>query len=101
MPEIKQSPNERPLLPLSDDISIVPYICSELFFNEYPDDIHGTMPIILISNDSWASISYVRHLMYLTVRFRAIQWQRDVLYVSYHYALLCDKKGRIHQLQSS
>jgi hypothetical protein len=101
MPEIIYSENKRPLLSLSEELRLVPYICSELFFNEYPDDMHTREPIILIANDNWASIGYVRHLMYLVVRFKAIQWQRTIIYISYHYALLCDDQGHTHTVQSS
>jgi hypothetical protein len=35
---ISSSTNPRPLLKLQDNITLIPYICSELFFNKTPDD---------------------------------------------------------------
>jgi apolipoprotein N-acyltransferase len=96
MPEIIKSSNARPCFSLSENLCFVPYICSELFFNEYPDDSHGSTPILLISNDAWCPAFYVRRLMYLMVRFKAIQWQRPILYVSYHHTVFFDERGDVY-----
>jgi hypothetical protein len=94
MPEIVPSCNIRPCITLSDTLRVVPYLCSELFFNEYPDD-HYDCTILLLANDTWTPARYIRHLMYLAVRFKAIQWQRTIIYVSYYYAVVCDKYGHV------
>jgi len=88
--------NERILLCLSDEFSCVPYICSELFFNEYPDDIYGDVPIIALVNDTpflrWYA-SYIRQILLLMARLKAIQWQRDIVYVSYTRSLYINTHG--------
>jgi hypothetical protein len=101
MPEIISSGNVRPCLTLTDSLCAVPYLCSELFFNEYPDDTHGSTPIILMANDAWCPISYIRHLMYLSVRFKALQWRRDILYTSYYYAVLCTRDGHTYPIPTT
>lgn len=92
-PEITASPNLRPRLAFTDIITFTPYICSELFFREYQDDAHSTTPILSITNDSWCINLYIADLMYLAARMKAIQWGRDVLYVSFKYAVYFDKWG--------
>ncbi len=87
----------REVLPVSADIAIVPYICSELFFNEYPDDEYKATPILAIVNDflfmrsKWST--YINQLLVLVARYKAIQWQRDIVYISYTHALFIGKTG--------
>lgn len=92
-PEIKPSALDRPIFHISDDIKLVPYICSELFFNEFPDDHHPNTTILATTGDLWCFDLYVAKLMYLDARFKAIQWQRDIVYVSFKYATYFDKYG--------
>ena len=100
MPQIDISDNKRPCMRLPGELKLVPYICSELFFNEWPDSDNSNDPIVFISNDSWCPARYIRHLMYLMARFRAIQWQRDVLFVSFNYAAWLGRWGGEQNLQS-
>ncbi len=77
--------NERTPLALLDEQSFVPYVCSELFFNERPDDNYQDMPIMFVSNDMWfdrPGARYVQDLMEVGAQFKAIQWQRDIVYTS-------------------
>jgi apolipoprotein N-acyltransferase len=92
---ITPSRNERIGLPLVDNLIFIPYICSELFFNHVPDDCYQGMPIILIINDTLFSDSYMQELLVLLARFRAIEWQREILYVSYGRSLFINKCGLI------
>ena len=89
--------DERIKLSLSESLEFVPYICSELFFNELPDDAYGDIPIIAIINDSLFLGStyslYIQKLLVLLARYKAIQWQRDIVYVSYAQSLFIDKYG--------
>lgn len=78
---------------LHNGISCVPYICSELFFNIWPDDSFSQVPIALLCNDTWSSISYIQRIMYLIVRLKALHWQRDIIYAGYAYAMFCGKDG--------
>lgn len=76
----------------------VPYICSELFFNEFPDDNGGDAPIIAVINDSlfldnFYSL-YIQQLLVCVARFKATQWQRTIIYVSYAQSLFIDQQGR-------
>ncbi|HXW86331.1 MAG TPA: hypothetical protein VEK38_03240, partial [Candidatus Bathyarchaeia archaeon] len=61
-PEIVPSDNKRPRLQITPNFAIVPYICSELFFNQHADDTFPDTPILAICNDHWAP-DYVGNLM--------------------------------------
>ncbi len=97
-PPIAASNNPRPQLNISNDISFVPYICSELFCYEYPDDSYIHTPVLAICNDSWFMHDYVKKLMFLAAQFKAIQWQRNIVYISYAYAVLCDQHGNVYNI---
>ena len=99
VPPVSPSTNERPQF-LIDDHAVVPYICSELFFNDKPDDTYPNATIIAVCNDVWAQLSFVRRLMYLTARFKAIEWQRDIIYAAYFYGVYCDKNGGVMPLRT-
>jgi apolipoprotein N-acyltransferase len=79
---------------------LVPYLCSELFFNDYSD---GFEPILVLVNDSVFVESrcsgYIQDLLLMLACFKALMWQRDIVYVSYVYTVFIDKKGKICQLQ--
>lgn len=91
--EVTPSLIPRPRFEITERFSCTPYICSELFFNEYPDDTYPTTPILAVTNDLWCINTYVTELMYLDARLKAIQWQRDILYVSFKYASYLDRYG--------
>lgn len=95
---VTPSTNARPAWQLLPDLTVVPYICSELFFNHHPDDIYLKLPILEVCNDSWTSARYVKNFMYLEARLKALLWQRDIIYVSYEYQKLIRPDGSIHQL---
>ncbi len=92
-PEIKPSTQSRPRFEITDSIAFIPYICSELFFNEQPDDIYPDTPILSVTNDRWCINLNVADLMFLDAKIKAIQWQRDILYVSFKYAAFIDRYG--------
>lgn len=93
-PGITPSTNERPALPVLEGVSFIPYICSELFFNEKPDDSYAKGSTILaMTNDIWCMNTNIPKLMCLAARFRAIHWQRNILYISYFYAKYFDASG--------
>jgi hypothetical protein len=98
-PAITPSKNKRPLLqvPFLDGtiLTCTPYICSELFFNEFPDDGYVDVVIIALVNDLWAPIAFTRRCMVQTAAYKAIAWQRPILYVSYHYCAYIDAQGNI------
>lgn len=93
---------ERIRLALVGGVTFVPYICSELFFIELPDDDCGQEPILAIINDSLFLAStytfYIHKLLVLLARFKAIQWQRNIVYVSYAQSLFIDECGRCKEI---
>ena len=91
-PEVNPSTQPRPIFCVCKTAQFTPYICSELFFNEFPDDNHTTT-ILAATNDLWCFNLYVAKLMYLNARLKAIMWQRDILYISFKYASYFDKYG--------
>lgn len=77
---------------LLPNINFVPYICSELFFSKKPDDTFAST-ILALCGDHWALDTYIKELMYMAARFKAIEWQRDIIYISYFFAQYCTKEG--------
>lgn len=97
-PQIIPSRNVRPIWRIGDQ-TVTPYICSELFFNAHSDDAYPGIMILALCNDAWAPDS-VKYLMYLGAQYRAQEWQRDILYVSYGYAALIKHDGTICPVQA-
>jgi apolipoprotein N-acyltransferase len=64
-------------------IIFYPMICSELFFLEQPPPFDRNVVILLLVNDHWFSAPYLKQLMALVARFKAIEWNRQILYVSH------------------
>jgi hypothetical protein len=92
--------NKRPIFEIAPYHNMTPYLCSELFFNEVPDDEHEGIPIFAFCSDKWAHAHYVKNLMYLLVRLRAAQWRRDILYISYEYGVYVTKEGGVYPLKN-
>lgn len=94
---LKTSKNDHPKWHIDANFTLVPYICSELFFNHQPDDSFD-LPIVALCNDWWFDMPHFKKLMALAARIRAIQWQRPIIYVSYSYAQIFDEYGHGHPL---
>lgn len=95
------SSNERVSLSITDTITCVPYICSELFFNEYPDDAYCNSAIIALVNDTSfirCGASYIHELLFLVARLKAVQWQREILYVSYTRSMFINTWGMVAEI---
>lgn len=90
-PPITPSTQSRTLFKINAELAFVPYICSELFFNNHPDDNFNNAPIIALCNDTWVIPKYIKKLMYHTAHFRSLQWNRPIIYVAYDYAYYFDK----------
>lgn len=91
---IHPSTRRRPFWQITKNLKIVPYICSELFFNTYPDhELQQNTSIIAFCNDSWLKRDYMRYQMLMCARYRAIQWQVPILYVAHFYHALCGMHG--------
>ncbi len=98
-PIVAASDNPRVPFKIFDDVSFIPYICSEIFFNDAPDDQHPDTVIAALCKDTWSSSAYIRYLMFLAARFKAIEWQRPIVYVSYDYNGYLDTDGTITPLK--
>ena len=86
---------------IAESMAYIPYICSELFFNEYPDDIYINIAVIALVNDTAflrRYASYISDLLFLVARMKAIAWQRDIVYVSYSRSFFIDKSGMIAKI---
>ncbi|KKR96751.1 MAG: hypothetical protein UU47_C0008G0009 [candidate division TM6 bacterium GW2011_GWE2_41_16] len=100
--QITPSKETRKVFKLSDDIVCVPYICSEFFFNKKPDepqDIKARRYTILaMCNDMWARAEFLKDLMALHARFKAIYWQRPVVYCAFCRGLFITPAGEEYVL---
>lgn len=90
--------NKRPIWQLSPDLTIIPYICSELFFATSPPN-HSAHPILAICNDWWFAMPHFKKIMAQAARLKAIAWQRSLLYISYAYGLYFDEFGKAYEIQ--
>ena len=97
--EIMPSLNERPLLKIDDHVAFVPYICSELFFANKPTDLYPTVPIYALCNDRW-TVGYVQKLMLRVAQYKAIEWQRPIIYVSFYYRSFINQFGQVFSVCS-
>ncbi len=95
------SRNPRPLWHLTEQCDLVPYICSELFFNHTPDDVHPHATILACANDWWFKMPHFQKLMARAARLRAMQWQRPIIFISYHTAAYFDVFGNTTNLPIS
>ena len=90
--------SQRQIITIEGVTLFVPYICSELFFNEYPDDNYHDTPILVLVNDSvflqHACSRYICNELQMLARFKAVQWQREIVYVSYSQSFYCGKDGK-------
>ena len=86
---------------IDDSITLIPYICSELFMNNNIYDPASTHPILAACNDWWFGLSYFRQLMLMVAQLRAIQWNRPILYISFYYAQYIDPYGIIHPITTT
>lgn len=69
------------------------YICSELFCAYAPRDTYNNSVIIALCNDSWAP-AVTRRQMLQAAAFRAIEWNRDILYVTHTYVHYFTRRGQ-------
>ncbi|CDK30293.1 Apolipoprotein N-acyltransferase [Candidatus Babela massiliensis] len=100
-PIIKPSNKERMSFNIDRNLQLIPYICSEVFFNNYPDDnFQDDSTIISLCNDSWLEpcAKYIQNLMVLANKFKAIYWRRYIIYVDYSSSYIFDKFGNQHKL---
>ena len=97
------TPSTKPRKPIQvlDDLRCIPYICSELFMLNNPDDTH-TLPALFIGNDMWLQYSpsqYTSTLMLQYARIRAMQWQQPIIYATYMHGYYISRSGDMEELQ--
>lgn len=93
-----QGKKERPRLSLPSLGIVMPYICSELFFEATgPSQVAGDNILCLV-NDSWFFCSYIAQLMLLHAIRKALYEQKNILYVSYYYHKFISHTGILWDL---
>lgn len=96
---ITPSINSRPILNLTDNLQVQPYICSELFTSQaYPSH---SVPILAICNDYWFSSNHTRNLMGLLAQIKSIDWQLPIIYVSFYHAFIAMPSGKLYPIRST
>jgi len=92
--------SQKPRTPFSPikKVTMLPYICSELFFAKNKEN--NQEPIVCIVNDSWFSACSMRTLLYLVACYKALAWQQDILYVAQSKICLINKKSLSYDLSS-
>lgn len=97
---VSPSVHKRPIWQIAPDLTIIPYICSELYFTNSPDhEAYDGAVIVALCNDDWLKRDCMRYQMLLGARFRAVQWQVPIFYVAYHYQALCLPDGTYYKLR--
>jgi apolipoprotein N-acyltransferase len=96
------SRGERVLCPiqLPQGISLTPFICSELFFLDAAPPGLPSHDIVAIVNDSWFSCLSMKELMHMCACFKALEWKKNILYVSHTYQTYITKDGLRHILKN-
>jgi hypothetical protein len=85
-------------LPIFSSVSFIPYVCSELYLDHGVTGMDPEYPLVAILNEM-SLPSYYQRLMHIGARLRAIEWQRDIVYVSYKHGDLMGKYGEMWPLQ--
>lgn len=63
-----------------DSVLIKPYICSDIFLGEL--DI-SSIPIFLFMNESWFTSPYIKELLYLYIKLKSIESNKDILVIAH------------------
>lgn len=98
---VNPSSCKRPVWHISPELTIIPYICSELFFNNFPDhsETQGAI-LVALCNDDWLKRRCMRYQMLMGARYRATQWQIPIIYVAHYYQAFCQSNGAFLKLKS-
>jgi hypothetical protein len=72
----------------------LPRICAELYFDAAFVPRYG-VPVVCFVNESWFSALYLRNLMMLFARYKALVWHHDVMYVGHYQGLWISPHGQI------
>jgi len=77
---------------------IEPFICSELFFSFSRPPLSNSIILCLV-NDSWFC-SYIQYLLFLCARYKALIWQKDIIYCGYAFQAYIQMDGSFYYLKS-
>jgi apolipoprotein N-acyltransferase len=83
---------------LTPELTISPYICSDLFFNGPRCDDRASA-IVWLVNDSWFT-GYYRHLMFLHAQLQAHLYKRTILYIAHEFGACIAPYTQLYYLTS-
>ncbi|MCL4229257.1 hypothetical protein KJZ61_01040 [Candidatus Dependentiae bacterium] len=92
--------HKRPQLVIDDTLTLVPYICSELFLLYHPDDEYSEAPILALCSDKWTTYPQVPMRMLLLAKLKALAWHRVIMLISYHIGAWITQKGKVYPLKN-
>lgn len=81
--------------------TLEPYICSELFCHSHPiHPLQKNSMLLVCCNDSWFTdwTRYAAHLMVQDATFKALLWQKNIIYIGYQNALFISYQGNIFKI---
>ena len=89
--EFSTSVNSPHFLEIDAQLTVIPKLCSELFFYPYNEAADlATYPILFAVNDSWFAMDYLKHLMLLFAIFQSVLLQKEIIYVCHTSAIWID-----------
>jgi len=90
--EVTDNEITRPLLKVNSNFTCIPSICSEIYFSSssHPE-VDKKIPLLVTVKEVWTPEYYLHYLMFLFAIFKAIQIQRDIIYVGYVHAYWISK----------
>lgn len=97
---LTNSIHKRPQLIIDDTLTLVPYICSELFLLYRPDDEYPETPILALCSDKWTTYPQVPMRMLLLAKLKALAWHRAIVLVSYHIGVWITQHGNVYPLKN-
>jgi len=98
-PPIYPSKKQRIPLHIPGIERLTPYICSDLYCNNWPDN-DTPQTLLVTANDSWF-MPHFQILMALAAQWRAAQWMLPMLYIAYHHAGYFDQYGNTNPIATT
>jgi hypothetical protein len=86
-----------PVWEIMPGVRVVPYICSELFCAARQLDDHHDIPIVALCNSRWAP-QHMEKLMFEGARLRALEWNREIIFIAQGRASWCSPQGTVKAL---
>ena len=93
--------NNSNIFHLTPDFGFTCAICSEVYFNSHKPITLPGYPLVVLANDSWVKATpYYQYLLLLLMRYKALLWQQDIIYVCHSGAWWITKKGTLFVLNN-